>query len=47
MQPLYAVLYFTSWEIISVDEAWLVKRNEQTLYWVMIELLTNIHMSIS
>ena len=28
-------------------EAWLVKRKEQTLYWALNELLTNIHLSIN
>ena len=33
-------------EISSVDEAWFVKRKEQT-YWVLNELLTNVHLSIT
>ena len=38
----YVVLHFTSMgtEISSVDEAWLVKRKEQTVYWVLNKLLT-------
>ena len=34
-------------EISSVDETWLVKTKEPTLYWVLNELLTNIHLSIT
>ena len=33
-------LYLLGTESSSVDEAWLVKRKEQTMYWVMNELLT-------
>ena len=34
-------------KISSVDEVWLVKRKEQTLYWVLNELLTNVYLSIT
>ena len=34
-------------EISSVDEAWFVKRKEQTSYWVLNESLTNVHLSIT
>ena len=40
-------LYVLGTEVCSVDEAWLVKRKEQPLYWVLNELLTNIHLSIT
>ena len=40
-------LYLLGTEISSVDEAWFVRRKEQTLYWVLNELLTNIHLSIA
>ena len=39
--------YLLETEISSADEAWLVKRKKQTLYWVLNELLTNIHLSIA
>ena len=35
------VLYLLGTEISSVDEAWLVKRTELTLYYVLNELFTN------
>ena len=34
-------------EISSVDEARFVKGKEQTLYWVLNELLTYVHLSIT
>ena len=40
-------LYLLGTEISNVDEAWLVKRKEQTLYWVLNEMLTNACLSIT
>ena len=39
--------YLLETEISSADEAWLVERKKQTLYWVLNELLTNIHLRIT
>ena len=41
-------LYLLGTEISSVHEAWLVRgRKEQALYWVLNELFTDIHLSIT
>ena len=40
-------LYLLGTEMSSVDEAWFGKIKEQTLYWVLNGLLTNVHLSIT